>query len=325
MFAARIGVGVGESTLTPAAYSMLADRFSGKRLVHALAGYNSAIYLGPAIATLFGGVLLGRLVAVDTVFGHFVPWQIVFILVGLPGIVITLLVATMGEPPRRGDLTAQLPGFGAVLAHMRNHARAYVLLIFGLCCQSVMWNGTLAWIPTFFIRDFGWTPGEVGLRYAPVIAAAGTCGCLSGGWLAGRLRDWGRSDSNVMIGVIAALSALPFAVAAPLVADARLSLALFGCFLFAGAMPYGAAAAAFQEITPNRMRGQVSAIYLFWLNLAGIGLGSMLVALVTEHAFGDDLFVGRAIALVAGTSAILSAVVLGTCMKPYRQAMAAQP
>ena len=86
-------------------------------------------------------------------------------------------------------------------------------------------------------------------------------------------------------------------------------------------MPYGGAAAAFQEITPNRMRGQVSAIYLFFLNLAGIGLGGTTVALVTAHVFGSDQMINRGIAFVVAAGAIASAIIVNMALAPYRRTM----
>ncbi len=323
MFGARIGVGVGEAALSPAAYSMLADSFEGKRLVRALSVYQSAIYLGPAIATLVGGVLLQRLSPIDTAIGHFEPWQLVFVLIGLPGLLVALLVLTLREPPRLGVGSGDPPpSFPAVIAHIRAHGRAYGLLILGLCCQSIMWNGATAWIPTYFMRNHGWTPGDVAIGYGPIIAIFGVTGTLCGGWIAGRLRERGASDSNIRVCILAAASALPFGVCAPLMSSASLSLALFAGFLFCGAIPYGAAAAAFQEITPNRMRGQVSAIYLFWLNLAGIGIGPTIVALVSSRLYGGDQMVGFAIATVAGIAASISAIALIAAARPYRLAMA---
>ena len=326
MFGARIGVGVGEAALSPAAYSMMADSFGGKRLVRALSVYQSAIYLGPAIATLVGGLLLQRLSPVDTAIGHFEPWQLVFVLIGLPGLLVALLVATLHEPPRRGDgATDAPPTFAAVLAHLKGHAGAYGYLILGLCCQSIMWNGATAWIPTFLMRDHGWMPGDVAVGYGPVIAIFGVGGALSGGWIAGRWRDRGTTDANLRIAVLAATTALPFGIVAPLMSNGGVSLALFAGFLFCGAMPYGAAAAAFQEITPNRMRGQVSAIYLFALNLAGIGAGPTIVALVSTHVYGGDAMVGRAISTVCGVAALCSIILLRQSLKPYRSALASRP
>lgn len=325
MFAARIGVGVGEAALSPAAYSMMADTYDGKRLVRALSIYQSAIYIGPAIATALAGLLLARLSPIDSAVGHLEPWQQVFMIIGLPGLLVALLVMTIREPLRRGAGAADPPpSFAAVIAHMRAHRSAYVLLILGLCFQSVMWNGATAWIPTNLMRRFGWTPADVAVGYAPVIAIFGVLGGIFGGWLAGWLRDRGHSDSNVLIAVIAALTALPFGIAGPLMPTAASSLAVTAGFLFCGAMPYGGAAAAFQEITPNRMRGQVSAIYLFFLNLAGIGLGGTIVALVTARVFGGDQDVGRGIAAVVGIAALFSAVALAAARRSYREAMVGQ-
>ncbi|MEO7787914.1 MAG: MFS transporter [Sphingomicrobium sp.] len=322
MFGARIGVGVGEAALSPAAYSIMADSYDGKRLVRALSVYQSAIYLGPAIATAVAGLLLSKLSPVDSSFGHFEPWQQVFMIIGLPGLLVALLVLTIREPLRRGiGASDPPPGFAAVLAHMKAQRGAYFLLIAGLCFQSVMWNGAAAWIPTNLMRSYGWTPADVAVGYAPVIAIFGVTGTLFGGWLAGVLRERGRTDSNVLIAVIAAATALPFGVIAPLMPTATSSLVVTAAYLFCGAMPYGGAAAAFQEITPNRMRGQVSAIYLFFLNLAGIGLGGTVVALVTAHVFGGDQQIGRGISLVVGVAAMFSLVTLLACRPSYRNAM----
>ena len=162
IFLARIMVEVGESPLSPAAYSMLADTFDGKKLVRALACYQSAIYLGPAIATLFGGVLLGQLSPADTAIGHFEPWQLVFLIVGLPGLLVALVFTTLREPERRGaGVSGPMPSFGQVLTRMRDFRGVYGLLILYLCLQSVMWNGATAWIPTHLMRGYGWTTSEV--------------------------------------------------------------------------------------------------------------------------------------------------------------------
>lgn len=322
MFAARIGVGVGEAALSPAAYSMLADRFAGKRLVRALSVYQSAIYVGPGIATVIAGMLLQRLHPIDSVIGHFEPWQQVFVLIGLPGVLVAMLVATLREPRRRGaGANEPLPSLALVMRHLKSQRGAYGLLILGFACQSIAWNGAAAWIPTNFIRHYGWTPADVAIGYGPAIAFGGTSGILFGGWLAGALRDRGWRDANIRVGIIAAAGALPFGIAAPLMPTGAWSLTLVCGFLFCGAMPYGGAAAALQDITPNRMRGQVSAIYLFWLNLAGIGCGPTIVALTGAHVYGGDDGIGRAISTVIAIASSLAVMILVCNLAPYRKAL----
>ena len=325
MFLARIGVGVGEAALSPAAYSMLADWFEGKSLVRALSFYQGAIYMGGGLATIAGGALIALVPATSTaITGPLEPWQVVFIIVGLPGILVGLLMLTLREPERRGVTGTEHQSLGQVLRYMKSHARAYGGLILGLCFASLMWNGVAAWIPSHFIRQFGWTPAEVGLRYGSVLMLFGTAGIISGGWIAGILRERGRQDSNLLLIMLSALLALPLGVAAPLMPSASSSLAVFALYLFAGAMPYGGAAAAFQEITPNRMRGQVSAIYLFGLNLAGIGLGPTIVAALAQSAFGGDLGISRAMASDVLVAAPLSAIAILFCRRSYCAALAAR-
>ena len=322
MFLARIGVGVGEAALSPAAYSLLADWFEGKQLVRALSFYQSAIYMGGGLATMAGGALIALVPATSTALtGPLEPWQVVFIIVGLPGILVGLLMLTLREPQRRGVKGTDHQSFGQVLAYMRTHARAYGGLILGLCFASLMWNGVAAWIPSHFIRQFGWTPAQVGLRYGGVLMLCGTAGIITGGWIAGILRERGRQDSNLLLILMSALLALPLGVAAPLMPTAEGSLAVFALYLFAGAMPYGGAAAAFQEITPNQMRGQVSAIYLFWLNLAGIGIGPTVVAALAQSVFGGDLGISRAMATDVLLAAPMSVVSIFFCRRSYCAAL----
>ncbi len=323
MFLARVGVGVGEAALSPAAYSMLSDWFSGKQLTRALSLYTAAVYMGAGLATLVGGTLIASIPPVETSwFGVLEPWRVVFILVGIPGLAVAALVLTLREPVRRGVADdAGVPPLKDVIRYVWQRRAAYGWLIIGISIASTMWNGVGAWVPAHFMRIFGWSPAEVGVRFGTVMLVMGPCGIIFGGWFAGVMRDRGRADANVRIGVISALAALPFGVFAPLAPTAWLSLAGFAVFIFAAALPYGGIPAALQELTPNRMRGQVSAVYLFFLNLAGIGIGPTLVALFTQNVFGRDDAVNYSIAVVVALTAPLSALLLALACRQYRTGM----
>ncbi len=311
MFMARIGVGVGEAALSPAAYSMLSDWFEGKTLTRALSMYNSAIYIGAGLATMVGGVLIASVPTLETEwFGTLEPWRVVFIAVGLPGLLVALLVLGLREPVRRGVKSPDMPGIRDVIGYVWERRAAYGWLIIGLSVASTMWNGVGAWAPQHFIRNYGWTTAEVGWRYGFALLSFGTAGILFGGWLAGWLRDRGDERANIRIGLISAIMAMPFGVAAPLMSDGWTSLFLFCGFLFSGSIPYGGAAAELQELTPMRMRGQVTALYLFFLNLLGIGAGPTIVALFTEQVYGGDASVRYAIATVVALTAPVSALLL---------------
>lgn len=319
MFLARIGVGVGEAALSPASYSMLSDWFSGKELTRALSLYSAAVYVGAGLATLLGGTLIASIAPFDAgALGVLEPWRVVFLLVGLPGLAIALLTLSLREPARRGLTSAAMPPLGEVIQYVWRRRGAYGWLMAGLSAHGLMWNGVGAWTPANLMRNYAWTPAEVGVRYGTAMLILGPAGVVFGGWLAGKMRDAGRVDANVRIGIVSCIAVLPFGVLGPLAPTGWLALAGASGFIFAGTMPYGGAAAALQDLSPNRMRGQVSALYLFCLNLTGIGLGPTVVALFTEHVFGGDASVRYGISLVVALSAPAAALLLMRACRSFR-------
>lgn len=322
LFIARIGVGVGEAALSPGAYSMISDYFPPHQRPRALSLYISAAYIGGGIATMAGGALIALMTPLDLpVIGHLEAWQSLFMVVGLPGLLVGLWVMTLREPERRDVKPGAHPSFGEVCKHLTRHRGAYGLLIIGYSLSGVMWNGLIAWIPTFFIRHFGWTASEISVPYGLITMISGTSGIMTGGWIATRLRRRGRLDANILIGLMAIVIALPSGIAACLAGSVTASLGLFAVFLFGCAMPWGSAVAALQEITPNQMRGQVSAIYLFCLSLIGMGVGPTVVATFTDHLFASDAALPQSMALTVALTAPLAAVLLWLARAPYRRAL----
>ena len=326
LFLARIGVGVGEAALSPAAYSMLSDYFRGNALTRALSVYTASIYIGAGLALMIGGAVIASVPAMDLPgLGHMEPWQVVFLCVGAPGVLIAFLMLTVREPKRTGlsllSAPGQPPSFRGVLAYVGARRGAYGFLIAGYALHGLLWNGATAWIPTFFIRHFGWTQAQTGLRFGMVLLIFGTLGVIFGGGLSAWLKSRGRSDANPRVGFISALLVLPTGVMATQSGDATSASVLFAMFAFAGSMPYGAAATAFQEITPNQMRAQVTAIYFFVLNLCGIGLGPTVVATFTDKVFRADAAVGNSLAVVMCIAAPLSALLLWLSLQPYRRVL----
>ncbi|MEY4161071.1 MAG: hypothetical protein RLZZ136_1692 [Pseudomonadota bacterium] len=324
MFLARIGVGVGEAALSPGAYSLLGDYFPPRQLPMALSIYTAAAYAGSGLAIMIGGALISLMPAITLPgYGPLEPWQAVFVAIALPGILVALAILCVREPARTSVKRGIEPSFSELLKHMRLHPRAYLVTILGYSLSSLMWNGALAWLPTFFIRTFQWTPAEVGLRYGLTLMLFGTAGIVLGGLIIARLRDAGRTDANLLIGLIALVIALPAGVAGMMATSQWSALTGVAVFLFGSCMPWGGAVAALQEITPNQMRGQVSAIYLFSISFVGLGFGPTVVAYFTDHLFGNDAALGHSLAVMLLLSAPLSAVILLLARAPYRKAIAA--
>ena len=141
--------------------------------------------------------------------------------------------------------------------------------------------------------------------------------------MADALRRRGHSDANLRVIMFGAIFCIPFGIAAPLVANEWLALSLMAPLTFLSSLPHGIAPAALQPITPNQMRAQVSALYLFFVNLLGLGLGPLCVALLTDYVYGEPSLVGYSLATVVAVIAPIAVVILAFGLKHYRHSFAA--
>jgi MFS family permease len=324
LFIARIGVGVGEAALSPAAYSMIADIFPPHRLGRALSIYSSGVFFGAGIAFMLGGAIIGALEAVQTivlpVVGEIRSWQAVFFMVGIPGALFALLMLTVPEPARKSLIPTTtrmaLPGLWSYIKANRRVVGGHFL---GFSLLAVVFNGYIAWAPTQLIRDFSVSAGEAGRALGAVIFLFGGSGIVVGGIVADRLSKHGYSDANMRTGVIAAVGLLPACVLAPQMSSFGGSIAAYAAFFFFSSFPYGAAAAALQVMAPHDLRARLSAIYLLVLNLIGIGLGPLTIAAVSDHFLGGKAYLGTAMSIVSAVVVPVGALILLLTLPAFRR------
>lgn len=326
LFLARIGVGVGEAALSPAAYSIITDYFPPDKRSRALSIYVLGSYLGMSLAYLIGGGLVALLESAPTwdvpLAGALEGWRIAFLLVGLPGLLLAPLIWIVREPRRRGTLQQAGAAIKSVpivelLGYMRIHWKTYSahFLGFGLLCLLI--NGMALWTPTFLIRVHGWGVGQAGAAYGLMIGIFGGSGVVAGGWISDYLQKGGHRGACFITAAVGSALAIAPTIAMPIVGDSRLMLLLMAPALFFGGVPFGLAVSALQQITPNQMRGQVSAMYQFFNNLLGIGCGPLAVALVTDYAFKDEMALGYSMSIVGGVSALIASIILLLGIRPY--------
>jgi MFS family permease len=322
LFAARIGVGVGEAALTPSAYSMIADYFPPERRGRALSLFATGVYFGIGAAIMITGVVVQQVAAAPSVqlplLGEVRSWQVAFLVLGPPGILVALWLLTVREPPRRGRLDLAQPAFAAVLAYMREHGRFYASLTFGVSLLTMLFNAVAFWVPAHLIRVHGFEPVRVAFTYGPLMFVFGALGIVAGGWLADRLRARGVLDAELRVGAWSALALWPVALFTFQVRDSSLMVASLAPLLFLSSFPFGAAAAAIQLVTPNRLRARASALYLLVINLTGIGFGATAASAVSDYLLHDDQRIGDGVSVVAALAAPLAALLLFYGLKPYR-------
>lgn len=322
----RIGVGVGEAALSPAAYSMIADYFPPSRRATAISVYAMGIYIGSGLAFLLGGLVIrfasGQGEIDLPIIGMTRPWQLVFLIIGAAGLVFTFAFLLVREPPRTGVGAQGQVAFREVLAHLALNRRTVFCHCFGFACLTFCAYGASAWVPTFFVRTYGWEAGTVGITYGSLVMVFGSLGIFTGGRLADRWLAQGRTDAHLRIGLYAAIAAIPFSIAFPLAPDGVSSMLLLTPTVFCLGLPFGVAPAAIQEIVPNQMRGQASAVYLFVVNFVGLGFGPTAVAALTDYGFGDDQALRYSLLIVSTLACAAAIGLLAAGLRPYRESYA---
>ncbi len=326
----RLGVGVGEASLSPAAYSLITDYFRPARLATALSVYGIGIYIGSGMAFILGAVVIGFTQNSENfvlpLVGDTRPWQLVFFVISIPGLFFTVMLFTIREPVRRG-MQSRIAGKGLpvseVLAYIRLNWKTFFCHSVGFSCLSFVGYGSASWVPAFFIRLHGWERLQVGLYYGTAVIVFGTAGIVFGGYLADHLKKKGYVDAKIRVGLISAICNLPMGIGFVLVPNGYVAYFVFMLpSTFTLAMSTGVAAAAVQEMMPNPMRGQASALYLFIVNVIGLGMGPLAVALCTDYIFDKDIMMIWASLLITGATAKITAIpLLFLGLKQFRKSV----
>ena len=324
LFVARVGVGVGEATLAPAAYSMIADYVPPARRGRALGLFSMGIYLGIGVAIMVTGLVVQAVGSMPVmhwpVIGEVRGWQVAFLILGPPGMLVSLWLLTVREPARR-EVAAATTGvrYADVWRRIREHAGFYANLIFGVSMLTLTFNAVAFWIPAHLLRVHELSPLQVAFSYGPIMFVAGSLGILAGGVLADRWRSAGRADAELQVVLYGALALGPLVIAAFQLRDATLAIAMLAPLLFVTSFPFGAASAALQMVTPNRFRARTSAIYLLVINLLGIGLGSSAASFVSDVVLQDEQRIGDGVTAVAAVAAPLAAWLIHRARPTYRR------
>jgi MFS family permease len=327
LFLTRVGVAVGEASLTPAGLSMLSDLFPPEKLGRPVGAFLMSSPVGQGLAFIGGGALLQWLtisgVLAGTPLATLAPWQAAFIIIGAPGLLLVPLFLLYREPQRRGSGSREALPAREVLGVVRHRARALVPMLAGFAMVPLVSYAFNIWTPALFQRTWGWNAAQVGLGFGLVMILFGTSGAYLGGWLSDRLAQRGDLDAPLKVAAAGFVGCGVFGALAPLMPTAGLALAMLAPALFLANMPYACAATALQLIVPNRARAQVSALYITITTLVGLAVGPVIVGFMTDHVFHDPADIRYSMAIVVGLAAPLMFALLQLARAPYRALRAA--
>lgn len=308
LFLARIGVGFGEAALVPAAMSILASYFPRSQIGRAVSVFTLGASLGKSAALIGGGAILAMLTVAGGLplpgLGRLLPWQGTFVLMAIPGIALALLLLTVREPARVASTTIK-PSIASAAAYVRTHRSAYFSHTAAASCAILVIQSLAAWAPTFYQRLFAMTAPQAGLLVGSVILVAAPAGHLTGGYLTDLFEKRGSPAPAAPVMIIGLIGAIPVMIVLGLTRSLPISLAAYGLLNFGVTMGAPASLAGIQMLTPDRLRGVVTSMFLATITLIGIGLGPPLVGLVTDTLFHDPKALGLSLILVITMVGIL--------------------
>jgi MFS family permease len=322
LFLWRLGVGLGEVGLFPAAYSLMADLFPRPRRMMANVVFYIGMLVGACVALGAGGLAIEfvhGLTLHHAALAGIAEWRLVFMVVALPGPLLALMFFTIREPSRKdrlaaGATTLQLQAF---LRFLHDHARLLAGVLIGIAMISIVDNGLIGWMPSILARSFGMAASDAGVRIGLIAGIASVAGVGSAAALA-RLIPRDRFPALYLrIALLGVVIAMPLALLLPRAASDGEALLVFGLQFFGIYIANGLLPTVLQNITPNEFRGQLVAVQYLATSLIG-AVGMLLVGHLSDAAMGEN---GLTIAFtaVAFPSLLVACAAFFCAIGPYRR------
>ena len=327
---ARIGVGVGEASLNPCAASMLADLFPRERLTNAMAVYGLGATMGSGCAYFFGGMIVDLTSHTQTfvlpVIGAIRSWQAVFLIVGVPGMLLAWLIFTVPEPIRRGlrklDQTLSWRrSYSDLLKFIGARKRFFFCHYVAFSFASAIVSGAGAWYPAHMGRTFGWSASQIGLGLGVTLTAAGLLGQLISGRIVDAMFRRGMRDAQFRWYASCLILATPIGIVATTNASPWVFLGCIGVFLILISALSACASTALNLVTPNELRGTGIAFWSATSGLLGAASGPVLIAMFAEKFFSGPSAIGHGLAMMMGICCPAAALSLALGFRAMREAV----
>lgn len=334
LFIARMGVGIGEATLTPATTSLVGDYFPRDKIPLALSVFQTGAIFGTGFAFLIGGVVLGYVEdaapLVLPIVGELRPWQQTFAYVGLPGFILAMIFWVLREPARRADpskphlettnasnklLSAELVAF------YKTHKTTLILHHLGFLSLVLMGYAFVFWTVTYFVRIHGMAPSEASQAFGWIYLIAGPIGPIAVALAAKKLRARGHLDANIIAGMVGGLLVIPVIVLIQFAPSANVALLLYIPAVILVNSPFGIAAAALPMIAPPHLRARVAAVYML-TGSVGMLFGPPLAGFFNEFVFPEQDGLRYSMVTLTTLFGVLGGILLQLARPHYARSLA---
>ena len=323
----RSGVGAGEAALTPASWSIISDLFPVEKRSFPMSIYLMGPYIGQGLSLLFGAQILRIYNEPVTLFESIIvqPWQIIFLIIAVPGVILGLLMFALKDPVRKEVLVSEKEegkdSIKEVFAYVIKNIGAYMPLLIGSAFIVVLLYGVQSWVPTFLHRIHGWEHTRIGDQYGLVALFAGSLGVISGPMVEKYLTKLNFNAATIIVCIITAVA---LTIIGPITFLSLSSdIVLIGIFItsFFITLPLALFATSLQNITPNQYRGVVTGLYVFTVNITGYGLGPMVVAFFTDKVFKSEMAIDLSMAAMFLICGPISFFIFYLGRKPFAKAL----
>lgn len=324
---ARFGVGVSEASVLPITWSWLGDYFSAPRVPRAMSIFVCSSQLGGGFALVASGSVIAlsdNLRSLIPAFASFETWQMAFVVIGAPGLLLAVvLLLAAREPPRRrmhtADASGRRPALREVAAFLWSRRAFYARMYVAIGMVLVVQLGTPAWFPSFLIRARGMPAAETGFRFGLLTVIFGSTGLLLGPTIAQWLIRKGRITTPLQVAAFATVGMFLCCLAIPYVPGHAGALAIGAAAIFFGCLPVAVLDAATQLATPNRMRGVVASLYTLSAQIISYGMGLTAIALVTDRVFGNPKMVGYSLQIVTCVASAIAGLLIFSVLRHHRR------
>ncbi len=321
---ARVGVGIGEASLGPATVSMVGDTFPRRQIPLALSVFQTAAVMGSGLAFLIGGLVLelvqGSQPVVLPWVGALKPWQLTFIYVGVPGLLLSGVFLLITEPQRR-ELNPPAHGIEPLRQFYRTNTKAMMLHHGGFLAFALAGYAFVFWTVSYFVRVHGEDAAQAAQAFGLIFLLTGPLGPVLAALLARRLTERGHHDGNIRAAQILGTLGIPCVVLIQFLPSAQWAYLMYiPAMIFVNA-PFGLANGSLAVVAPRAIHAQVAAVYLFVVSIGNL-LGPPVAGFFNEVVFPETDGVRFSMISVVLMFGLAGTVLLQLARKPYARAYA---
>ena len=327
VFAARVGVGVGEATLTPATTSLVGDYFPRDQIPLALSVFQTGAIMGSGIAFIIGGIVLNIVEQADPLVLPFVgelhPWQQTFVYVGAPGLLLAVLLLFLREPTRRsadGSAQQDQASLAEILQFYRRNALTLTFHHLGFLSFVLMGYAFVFWTVSFFVRVHGYEAADASQIFGWIFLLTGPLGPVLVALFARWLSKRGRQDANITAGMVGGLLSIPTIIIIQFVPSAMWAIVLYVPAMIFINSPFGIAAGSWPVIAPPNMRAQVAAFYMLVVSF-GMMIGPPLAGAFNEYVFPGPEGVRYSLVTLTSVFGLMGGVLLWMGRRHYAKSL----